>query len=354
MARRLVVVVLISLGLGVVLCVATVAAQASVPDDPTALAISQGLASDSAVWASGWITVAQGRDRLLQHDLGGDLNDYAVDLWFWDVGAMEGSGLGIHTFGYGGFENGDLWRGAYWSDLTTSQIRVTRLKDDETSDYVFVRIRIVDSDAYNQAASKWKEMLRSGDGAWTFRHDLGGNPEDYTVGVWFRNEEDGSIHNHNFGGLEFDHQMRGGHWQNLTDETINLIRWEHDEIVEEARVRIIKNPPTPAYDSDWQAIDADEVLTLTHGLGGQVASYRVNLQYRDLTQTQGMGIHAFGAGGVAIDNTLIGSKAYGGHWQRLTNSTIQVYRQPDGTHPTEVRVRIWADVSRVYLPLVIR
>ena len=55
------------------------------------------------------------------------------------------------------------------------------------------------------------------------------------------------------------------------------------------------------------------------------------------------------AGGEAV-----GSNHFGGHWQRLTNSTIEVYRQPDGSRATEVRVRIWIPEYTIFLPLVTR
>jgi len=83
---------------------------------------------------SGWITLAQGADTVLTHNIGGDVDNYFVDLWF--KGAA-----GRHNYAYGG-EIDPAWgyRGAYWRELTNTQVEVYRNPDDGSITQVRVRI----------------------------------------------------------------------------------------------------------------------------------------------------------------------------------------------------------------------
>ncbi len=318
------------------------------PDGPPApLASTTG--TDVNVWHSGWFTVTQGGWVELTHGLGGDVGHYAVDLWFWDVAAMEGAGLGVHTFAYGGMEDDYAWQGAYWTNLTDQVITVNRKLGDEIADYIWARVRVVDATDYD---SGWFDIAPGGNNAAILSHLLGGDAEDYTVSLWFKSAESlPGVHSRYFGGLEWDGDYLGAHWQNLTASSIKVVRWAQDEDADQVRVRIVKTPPDPAYDSGWQDIAPDETLALQHDVGGRIGGYAINLQYRDVTQAvNNIGINSLWAGGGEDDGHY-----YGGHWQNLTNSTIEVYRQPDGQREAQVRVRIWMEASStIYLPLIIR
>ena len=89
---------------------------------------------------SGWQTVSPGATRTLTHNIGGSEDDYVVYLWFWD------ETIGKHIRYIGGMEMGDYdaWVGAYWSHLTTSQIRITRYSDDIRVDQFRVRIWVIE------------------------------------------------------------------------------------------------------------------------------------------------------------------------------------------------------------------
>jgi hypothetical protein len=86
---------------------------------------------------SGWVPIAQSTTITLTHNIGGNLDNYVVDMQF-------KLGSNIHNEGYGGDRNvwdGDkYYRGAYWESLTNTEIQVYRRMNDETLDQVRVRI----------------------------------------------------------------------------------------------------------------------------------------------------------------------------------------------------------------------
>lgn len=306
-------------------------------------AVQDTTSANVAAWSSGWVTVNRGSFHVLTHGVGGEMSNYAVDLWFWDT---DEGGLGIHNFAYGGLEQGGNWQGGYWSNLTTSTVVLQRELNDQTSDLMMVRLRVVGPPDYD---SNWQEIAE-GEGL-TLTHDLGGDPADYAVSMWFDDQETLlGVHNYRFGGAEEAGSFYGVHWQNLTDSTIRVIRAPDELYADRVRVRIVKTPPTPDFDSGWQAIEAGETLTLTHNLGGPLALYRGLLQYRDTSGlSDTLGLHARFLGGMAVGDNL-----YGGHWQRLTSLTVEIYRQPAGERSTDVRVRLWGPQAAVCLPLVLR
>jgi len=83
---------------------------------------------------SGWRPISQNQTLTLTHNIGGDVDNYFVDLWF--KGAV-----GRHNYAYGG-EIDPAWdyRGAYWRELTGTQIEVYRNPDDGSVTEVRVRI----------------------------------------------------------------------------------------------------------------------------------------------------------------------------------------------------------------------
>jgi len=83
---------------------------------------------------SEWRTISQNQTLTLTHNIGGDVDNYFVDLWF--KGAV-----GRHNYAYGG-EIDPAWdyRGAYWRELSSTQIEVYRNPDDASISEVRVRI----------------------------------------------------------------------------------------------------------------------------------------------------------------------------------------------------------------------
>lgn len=82
---------------------------------------------------SGWHAIAKGGDLTFNHNLGGNRDDYVVDLQF-----KDNSGK-VHNYLYGGM----TWEpnlGAWWTDLTNTHIVVERMNQDEWVLQVRVRI----------------------------------------------------------------------------------------------------------------------------------------------------------------------------------------------------------------------
>ncbi len=84
---------------------------------------------------SGWYTMTAGSDHVFTHNLGGDPDNYIVDMQFKD------ESYGVHQWFYGvDYDNlGNKW-GAAWHSLTDSTITVDRMSNDTNVDYVRVRI----------------------------------------------------------------------------------------------------------------------------------------------------------------------------------------------------------------------
>ena len=99
----------------------------------------------------------------------------------------------------------------------------------------------------------------------------------------------------------------------------------------------------PAYDSGWIPLSAGTARTLAHNLGGNTEDYVVRMDYRSASS----GINQRYYGGVDFGGKSFGgtkeNHRVGAYWRTLTPSTITVYRRPEDTYATEVRIRIWID-----------
>ena len=90
-------------------------------------------------WNSGWQSLGVGESIILSHGLGGNPDDYLVDLLFKDVN--DGYERNINSYGMRWFTHG-----AFYSNLTSSIITVTRGTEDVYADFIRVRIWIVSSE----------------------------------------------------------------------------------------------------------------------------------------------------------------------------------------------------------------
>jgi len=89
----------------------------------------------SPAYDSGWVSINQDESKTLTHNLGGNVDNYVVDVQFKSIG------YGINNIGYGGREYDDgKYIGASWRNLTTTTIRVTRYADDVGVPEIRVRI----------------------------------------------------------------------------------------------------------------------------------------------------------------------------------------------------------------------
>jgi hypothetical protein len=286
------------------------------------------------------VPIATDTATTFTHDLGGDPDDYAVELWFRDT---DSGGKGINNWGFGGLGGSGKFFGAHWQNLTDTTIEVVRRSDDVFADQVRVRVWFPDPPAWD---SGWVPIAPGTEE--TLTHNLGGNVDDYVVGLWFKDTSLGGIgiNARCYGATQdrIGHEGCGAYWQSLTDTTIGVWRYWWDGWADEVRVRIFV-PDPPDWDSGWVGINPGTVETLTHSLGGNPNLYLV----RGWQRTGWAGINHIHVGGFDNAGDLLGT-----NWQNLTDTTINVFRRPDDYMADDVRFRIWVRQVKVYLPIVLK
>jgi hypothetical protein len=294
----------------------------------------------NSFWSSGWVDIATDTAQPFTHDLGGNPDDYAVELWLRDT---DPGGIGVNSRGLGGLEAGGNFYGAHWQNLTDTTIRVVRNKDDTFADQVRVDVWFPDPPAWD---SGWVDIAPGT--TQTLPHPVGGNVDGYVVGLWCKDTTQGGIgiNTRGYGGLEAGGQFRGAAWQNLTNTTVDVLRYPDDPWADQVRVRIFVPDDLPAWDSGWVGIAPGAVEPFSHGLGGNPNLYVVREWQKDITEG-GIGINHRFLGGFETDGSF-----YGTNWENLTDTSINVFRRPNDGVADQVRVRIWLREFKVYLPLV--
>jgi hypothetical protein len=310
------------------------------PDETPDVYAAAALQSNSH-WSSGWVDIATDTAQTFIHSLGGNPDDYAVELWFKDT---ETGGIGINSFGTGGMEAGSNLLGAHWQNLTETAIKVVRRRDDTFADQVRVRVWIPDPPAWD---SGWVDIAT--DTAKTMPHPVGGNVDDYVVGLWFKDTTpDGiGVNTRCYGGLEVAGQLRGAAWQNLTGTTIDVWRYRDDEWADQVRVRIFV-PDLPDWDSGWASVATGTAKPLFHSLGGNPNLYLVRAWQKDTTE-DGIDINHRFVGGFES-----GDSFFGASWGNLDDTMLSFFRRPDDWVADQVRVRIWVREYKIHLPLVLK
>lgn len=300
-----------------------------------------------ATYDSGWQTTTAGYYTYLTHNIGGNPQDYIVDLEYKDAGTW-----GISNRCFGGCDLGDndgiysnTKEGAYWRNLTKSSIEVGRRADDEFA--VHVRIRIWHF---------WKPSRPNFDSGWrtttpgsitNLYHGLGGDVNDYLVYFIYK-DSTWDIHQLYFGSKTFGATPPGGgyaaddwagaYWRALTTTNIIIYRPSDDLDVEQWRVYIWKMPK-PDYDSGWTSITAGTSHPFDHGLTGDRTDFLVDMTFKDDDTVVGINQRFFGG------YVNSGNLYYGAHWGAFRtipgDTNLTVYRYPDDFTADQVRVRIW-------------
>lgn len=304
-----------------------------------AMSLDEGASRGAGGWSSGWVTVTPGTTATLTHNLGGDPLLYSTQLWFRDLD----NGLGINNRAYGGNEVGGNYSGAAWRKLTAADVDVFRFGQDDAADELRMWVWIPEDPP--DYCSLWTPIAAGG--SQVFTHNLGGNPDDYVVGLWFQGPDPYGINQQYFGGMEDQLSNYGAWWHNLTGSTVAVSRAADDMVAPNVRVCITVADP-PGYDSGWQDIPQGGLRQLSHALGGQVDNYVVRMEFKD-ADLAGLGVHLQNIGGNAS-----GSLRLGAAWQNLTAGTITVYRFLTDENIDQVRIRIWQRTKTSYLPLVVR
>jgi hypothetical protein len=330
------------------------------PDDPgispdgemgSGISIEAGV--ENVSWAftggpsydSGWVAILPDTAQTLVHNLGGDVDDYVVDMQYRNDGIS-----GVNQRYYGGADfgasppagmNADDRVGAYWRSLTDTSITIYRRPEDIYAEDVRIRIWTDPVPTYD---SGWI-TLTPGAAATTLNHGLGGDADDYVVDMQYRSGGDG-VNQRYYGGVDFGAKAFNGsreddriglYWRSLTNTEITLFRRTEDDYAPEVRVRIWARP-TPTFDSGWIAINQDTAGTLVHDIGGNPDDYVVDMQYR----SGGDGVNQRYYGGADLGaNTPYPDYRMGAYWRSLTDTSISIYRRPEDIYAPQVRIRIW-------------
>ena len=290
---------------------------------------------------SGWIHIAPGQPVYLTHNLGGSIDDYVVDLRF----TSDDDLIYFHHHGFGG-TNG----GTYWSNLSTSSIKITSLEASERASYRF-RVRIwLDSNANYD--SGW---VTTGKGVEISRtHGLGGSADDYLVYMEFKDLSlpGMGINQAGYGGTtnsaSTSGERIGAYWKNLTTSTIKWVRQEEDDAAHQVRVRIWK-APRPTFDSGWSDFGGAEAKYAFgwHSIGGRVDDYIIDLQFKDTAvnsgTNEGHGVNQRCYGGCFFnsqDPDWPGTNQ-GASWMDLDSKSWSARGSVDDRFADQVRIRIW-------------
>jgi hypothetical protein len=312
---------------------------------------------------SGWVSLGAGASATtLAHNLGGDVDDYFVDMEY----RSDGSGINRRYYGgadfgataFGGSREDDRV-GAYWRTLTASSVTVYRRPEDDYAPQVRIRIWVMPKPDYD---SGW--ISPAAGTATILTHDLGGDYFDYLVDMQYRSGGSSGVNQRYYGGADFGanppsganaNDRVGAYWRSLTLDTITVYRRPDDIYAPQVRIRIWRTA-LPHYESGWQVVGQDASEDLSHNLGGNADNYLVNMMYYDndfnhINQRH-LGGADFGAnppGGYNADDRA------GAYWRSLTDSDITVYRRPEDGLVDYVRIRIWvAETNKIFLPIVFR
>ena len=309
---------------------------------PPMMAASPGGQAPAAVtatdhWDSGWVPLPAGICVTFTHNLGGNPDDYAVEVWFLDTNG----GMGINRRGFGGLDLYGDREGAHGEELTANSIDVCRGTDDPAADRVRIRVWIPAASATSWT-SPWTSIAQGQ--TKTFNHNLGVAPANLVVSVWFKGTARG-IHQRGFGGLAINatEEMHGAHWHHLDANSVKVTRHQDDTEIDQVRVLVVA-PDPPHYDSSFFPLGSG-FNPVAHGLGWSPDMMLVRGECR----SPGSGIHNWFAGGSA--DWFLGRQ--GVNIEQLARNSVVVMRWPqDGLCP-EARIRIWKRAVPVYMPLIV-
>ena len=106
--------------------------------DIASISATDGAPFPRPAFDSGWVSVPQGDNRAIEHGVGGDPDDYVVDMEF------RSGEFGRNNAGYGGdIRSAVAVFGTYWYSLGARYVGVHRNADDNAAAEVRIRIWVV-------------------------------------------------------------------------------------------------------------------------------------------------------------------------------------------------------------------
>jgi hypothetical protein len=340
---------LLALVMAVCLVTATPAASASlhIPSAPSARSVAAAagaagtgvLLHGTLAYDSGWTAIAQDSTHTFEHNLGGDTDDYVVDLQFRRAVPVGGGGR-VSQRQYGLDRISSRLYGAYWKELSNTNLKVVRGTWDANADWVRTRIWRVPTADYD---SGWQSVGPDEDK--TFTHGLGGDSNDYVVDMQFKSASAAlGVHQLQYGGDHHHDGFRvreeGAFWHSLGTSSISVHRGDDDAHVQQVRVRIWRRPHAD-YVSDWSEVPVRTSRAFHLGLPGPWIDYMVDVQFRD-TGDDGYGVNHRGYGFDEYYDSGGAHRWGGATWGDLAGHGVSVIRGTDSVAADESRVRIWA------------
>lgn len=319
-------------------------------DDKSAAEVRIRIFMDSAPdYDSSWFDITAGATTGLIHNVGGNSDDYIVDMQF------KSASFGINQCYYGGCDFGDEEAGGtrendrvgvYWRGLSNSSIFIHRRPEDDFAPKIRVRIFVRPKATYD---SDWTAL--TADSLNNITHDIGGNPEDYVVDMQFKNVGQG-INQIAYGGMDcgenppaglVENNMVGAYWSHLDNSSIKIWRFEQDIYAPEVRIRIWNfwTPSAPSYDSKWTAVATDGSIAITHNLGKSSDKYMVDMDYKgedSVVSQMYLGGNDYGTAGFSGKRV---NDRVGAYWYNLSSNNITIYRRAEDNYAADIRVRIW-------------
>ena len=190
---------------------------------------------------SGWVDMEDDRTQTLDHNLGGDTDDYLV----YAVARHDSpAGYGVHRYGYGRDYRPPPDGGGYcdegfgWRNLTTTSITVSRGDCDLYADEIRVRIWLAPPPQYVIGWVTLSTMY-----GLVYSHSWGGPDHDLFLDFSFHNPGDWGVHQMYYGwdscrGVDDIVRTYGATWTGFTDGSITLFRGAYDYRAQEGRLRI--------------------------------------------------------------------------------------------------------------------
>ena len=297
--------------------------------------------SKPADYDSGWTDIVTNQEILFNHNLGGNPNNYVIDLQAFNN--VQGS----HQYLYGidsSYRTDHLeFHGFYWYAITTGSIKVKRAYADVAVSQVRIRIWVVPSADFDTG---WISLSKGEER--TIDHYLGGDPDEYVVDFQLMHNGGLGVNNISYGmDAYYDNGISnkelGAAWSALDNKSINVKRTSDDYTADNLRVRIWRVSDQD-YDSGWQTINQASSKTFYHNLGGPWNDYKVDVQFMHDGQ---FGIHQISYGGdVTFENNI--RSDVGAFISHLNNNYVTVRRETDDKIVNKIRVRIWVNPAPKY------
>lgn len=190
---------------------------------------------------SGWRSISAGElGTDFVHDIGGDRDDYVIDMQFNDLNPTTGYGINQIGYGWNSYRliTNQIWSGIAWSNLETDRVHLTKGPHGVNADEVRVRIWKNPQPDYD---SNWNQ-LQPGK-TFVFTHNLGADADDYILDLQFHDEGMSGVNQNFYGGdTSYDPDgtkyNSGAFWYGLNKSTVTVQRQKDDLYVDNARVRI--------------------------------------------------------------------------------------------------------------------